>query len=63
MTAGVRDQAVTARVAFDDFSRYRQHGAITDFRAFDERGHMVVVEPGWEEVADFVADWLSRLKP
>ena len=62
MTAGVLDRAVPARRVFNNFSRYRQRGAITDFHAFDGRGHMVLVEPDWKEVADYVADWISRLK-
>ena len=62
MTTGVLDRAVPPRLAFDDFSRYRQRGAITDFRAFDGRGHMAVVEPGWEEIADLVANWLDALR-
>ncbi len=61
LTTGVLDRAVRPRLAFDDFSRYRQRGAITDFRAFDGRGHMAVVEPGWEEIADLVVNWLDAL--
>jgi len=61
MTAGLLDRIIPARLSFNSFSRYRQRGSITEFRAFDGRGHMVVVEPGWEEVADFVADWLEKL--
>ncbi len=61
MTTGVLDRAVSPRLAFDDFARYRQRGAITDFRAFDGRGHFAVVEPGWEEIADVVVHWLDAL--
>ncbi len=61
MTAGLADRITPARLSFNSFSRYRQRGSITEFRAFDGRDHMVVVEPGWEEVADFVADWLEKL--
>jgi pimeloyl-ACP methyl ester carboxylesterase len=62
MTAGVLDRVIPARLNFNSFSRYRQRGSITEFRAFDGRDHMVVVEPGWEEVADFVAYWLEKLE-
>ncbi|MFY9969387.1 MAG: alpha/beta hydrolase [Roseiarcus sp.] len=61
MTAGTLDRVVPARLSFNSFSRYRQRGSITEFRAFDGRDHMVIVEPGWEEVADFVAHWLEKL--
>lgn len=61
MTAGLVDRVVPPRLGFNSFSRYSQRGSIAEFRAFDGRNHMVVVEPGWEEVADFVADWLEKL--
>jgi pimeloyl-ACP methyl ester carboxylesterase len=62
MTAGVLDRVIPARLNFNSFSRYRQPGSITEFWAFDGRDHMVVAEPGWEEVADFVAYWLGKLE-
>ncbi len=61
MTAGVQDRVIPASLSFNNFARYRQRGAITDFRAFDGRDHSVIVEPGWEEVADFVAYWLDKV--
>lgn len=61
MTAGVLDRVTPASLNFNNFARYRQRGSITDFRAFDGRDHLVIVEPGWEEVASFVADWLERV--
>ena len=62
MTAGVLDRVIPARLNFNSFSRYRQRGSITEFRAFDGRDHMDVVEPGWEEVADLVANLLEKLE-
>jgi pimeloyl-ACP methyl ester carboxylesterase len=62
VTAGVQDRVFPASLNFNNFARYRQRGAITDFRAFDGRDHLVIAEPGWEEVADFVANWLEKLK-
>ena len=61
MTAGVLDRVIPARLSFNSFSRYRQRGSITEFRALDGRDHMVIVEQGWEEVADLVAYWLEKL--
>jgi hypothetical protein len=61
MTAGMLDRVTPASLNFNNFARYRQRGSITDFRAFDGRDHLVIVEPGWEEVAGFVADWLERV--
>ncbi len=62
MTAGVQDRIAPASLNFNNFARYRQRGSITEFRAFDARDHLVIAEPGWEEVADFVANWLEPHK-
>jgi pimeloyl-ACP methyl ester carboxylesterase len=35
-------------------------GSKTELREFPGHGHWVVGEPGWEEIADFVADWLEK---
>jgi pimeloyl-ACP methyl ester carboxylesterase len=61
MIAGVQDRVTPASLNFNNFARYRQRGSITDFRAFDGQDHFVIVEPGWQEVADFVAYWLEKL--
>jgi pimeloyl-ACP methyl ester carboxylesterase len=60
LTAGVEDRVFPASLNFNNFSKYRQRGATTEFRAFDGRDHFVFAEPGWEEVADFVVDWLEK---
>ncbi len=35
-------------------------GPKTELREFPGHGHWVVGEPGWEEIAGFVADWLEK---
>lgn len=30
------------------------------FKVFDHHAHWVVGEPGWEEIVDYVAEWLDR---
>ncbi len=59
---GAQDRVIPASLDFDNFARHRQRGAITEFRAFDGRRHLVIAGPGWEEVADFVADWLEKVE-
>jgi pimeloyl-ACP methyl ester carboxylesterase len=31
-----------------------------DFREFDNQAHWIIAEPGWQEVADYVASWLDE---
>ena len=39
--------------------RHSAPGSITGFREFDGRDHLAIVEPGWEQVADYVLAWLD----
>ena len=33
---------------------------VTALREYAGRDHFVIGEPGWDEVAEFVADWLDK---
>jgi pimeloyl-ACP methyl ester carboxylesterase len=41
----------------------RKYRAVCDYQEFENHGHWVLGEPGWEEVAARVADWLKRVLP
>jgi alpha-beta hydrolase superfamily lysophospholipase len=58
--AGELDRTVEARMNRDNFARFAQSRAKTDFREFPGRTHFICGQPGWEEVADFALDWAER---
>lgn len=58
--AGGRDHTVPAVVAKAAYKLYAGSGAITDFHEFPDRGHSLVFDHGWREVADVTLDWLRR---
>ena len=60
MTAGSRDHIIPAHLNKTNFEKYGDEGSVTDFREFEGRDHLTIVEDGWEQVADFVEDWLER---
>ena len=39
--------------------RYRDSAAVTELRQFEGRGHSLVVDSGWKDVANAVLDWLK----
>jgi pimeloyl-ACP methyl ester carboxylesterase len=57
--AGGSDHIIPASLNRTNARRYRARGSITDFREFEGRDHLTIVEPGWETVADFVLAWLD----
>jgi hypothetical protein len=36
--------------------------ARTDFHEFAGRAHLITADKGWEEVADYIANWLDELR-
>lgn len=61
--AGGSDHIIPASLNRTNARRYRPKGSITDFREFEGRDHLTIVEPGWEQVADFTLEWLGKTAP
>jgi len=40
---------------------YKDKSSITDFKAFEGRSHFICGEEGWQEVADHIINWISKL--
>jgi pimeloyl-ACP methyl ester carboxylesterase len=59
LIAGAADHIVPAAQNRSNFARFRGSGARTEFREFPGRTHWIIGQEGWEEVAQFVADWLE----
>ncbi len=57
---GGRDHTVPEVVAKAAHALYAGSGAVTDYRAFPDRGHSLVFDHGWHEVADYTLTWLNR---
>ena len=40
--------------------QYRHSSAVTDLLEFPDRGHSLIIDSGWREVADACLAWLAR---
>ena len=38
----------------------KKYQALEDYRCFENHAHWVIGEPGWEDIAQYVADWLKE---
>ena len=38
-----------------------KYKAVSTYKEFPNHAHWVIGEPGWQEVAGYVADWLKRV--
>lgn len=56
--AGDKDEIIPPELCERNAGKYRK--GLTAFKVFEERGHYICNQPGWQEVAGFVAEWVSR---
>jgi dipeptidyl aminopeptidase/acylaminoacyl peptidase len=62
MVSGGKDHIVPPAINRSNYQKYRQGSARTDFMEFPGRGHWIIAEEGWEEVASFICDWLKEVE-
>jgi len=59
LIAGEMDRIVPAAANRRNYKKYARSKAVTDFHEFGGRTHWIIAQPGWEEVAKYIADWLQ----
>ncbi|MGA9047402.1 MAG: alpha/beta fold hydrolase [Dehalococcoidia bacterium] len=59
MIAGSNDHLIPASLNKTNFNKYKNPASIVDFKEFAGRTHFIIGQSGWEEVAGYVAGWLS----
>ena len=56
VVSGSHDKCVIPSVARRIADKYRH---VSTYKEFPDHAHMVLTEPGWPDVASYVADWLE----
>jgi pimeloyl-ACP methyl ester carboxylesterase len=59
LIAGSNDHLIPASLNMTNYARYKVAGSITDFKEFEGRTHFIIGQPGWEEVAEHILNWLK----
>ncbi len=60
ITGGGKDHQVPEVVTRLAYQLYANSRAITDYHVFPDRGHSLVIDSGWRDVADYTLTWLRR---
>ncbi|MGD0876755.1 MAG: alpha/beta hydrolase [Anaerolineales bacterium] len=60
LVAGSNDHLIPASLNQTNFKKYKNSPSITDFKEFAGRTHFTIGQPGWEEVAGYIATWLEE---
>ena len=59
LTMGKQDHTVPEAITKSTLKQYRHSVAVTDLEEFD-RGHSLVIDSSWRDVADACLAWLSK---
>jgi pimeloyl-ACP methyl ester carboxylesterase len=59
LTAGSDDHIIPAALNKNNYKKYQQSSSVTDFKEFMGRTHFLIGQTGWEEIADYITDWLN----
>jgi pimeloyl-ACP methyl ester carboxylesterase len=60
LTSGGHDHTVPPAIVKATLKQYAKSPAITELKTFDDRGHSLTVDHGWEEVAQTALDFLKQ---
>ena len=61
ITGGGKDHIAPPILGKASLNKYSK-SVITDFKLFEGRGHSLIVDSGWKEVAEFILAWLNKNK-
>jgi pimeloyl-ACP methyl ester carboxylesterase len=56
--AGAQDRITPASVVRKVAEKYK---GVSTYKEFPNHAHWVVGEPGWEEITEYISDWLARV--
>jgi len=62
LIAGDNDHTIPAQLNHDNYKKYTDQNSITDYKVFPGRNHFVLGQPGWQEVATYILEWLQKQK-
>ena len=60
VTGGGKDHTVPKSISKATVKLYDKSPAVTDYREFPDRGHSLVIDKGWSEIADVALAWLKE---
>ncbi len=60
LIAGSADHIIPASLNRSNFHRYHHTPAVTEFREFVGRNHWLIMDAGWQEIADYALHWLRN---
>jgi pimeloyl-ACP methyl ester carboxylesterase len=60
LVMGGQDHTVPEAITKSTLKQYRHSSAITEILEFEDRGHSLTIDSGWDEVATASLEWLAK---
>lgn len=54
------DHIIPVSLNIKNVKAYKDRDSVIDIKVFKGRSHIICVQDGWQEVAGYVADWISK---
>lgn len=61
--AAAQDHTVPAAIAKASFKKQQRNAALTEYHEYEDRGHSLVIDQGWKDVADLALAFARRVAP
>ena len=59
--SGSDDALIPSSLNYSNFKKYSNIHSITCYKEFHDRNHYVLGQNNWQEVAEFIANWLTKI--
>jgi pimeloyl-ACP methyl ester carboxylesterase len=59
LIAGGADHTVPPLLVKSALKAYRKSPAVTEYKEFPDRGHSLTIDSGWQELAEYILNWLN----
>ncbi|MBE9461679.1 alpha/beta hydrolase [Dyadobacter subterraneus] len=60
LTSGSLDHIIPAHLNKRNYKKYKQNGSVLEYKEFAGRNHHVLAQPGWQNDADYVLNWIKK---
>ena len=60
LISGSEDHLIPPSLNKENFRKYGKSGAVTEFKEFENRSHLIIAQDGWQEVAEYALSWSQR---
>lgn len=60
--AGEKDNTIPSSLNYSNYKKYSHKDSVTVFQEFPGRNHFVLGQPGWQEIALEINNWLQGLQ-